>query len=266
MKMRRFAAGLSATALALTFAGCGSDSEDSPKSASGDSVKTISSGTLTVCSDVPYPPFEDFDKSTPTGFKGFDIDIVTEVAQALDLKLKVQDSSFDALQSGLALNSSQCDMAASAMTITPARAKKIDFSESYYDSEQSLLVPEGSSIKSIDDLTGKKVGVQKGTTGETYTNENAKGAKVVVFPSDGEMWPALQSGQVDALLQDLPVNVEHEKTGGFVIVEKYSTDEAYGLAMKKGSPLVAKVDEALAELRSSGRYDEIYSTYFTATN
>lgn len=270
MNIRRIAAGLSAAALAVTLVGCGSDDSGSGKDsakpdASSSDVKTITAGTLTVCSDVPYPPFEDFDKSTPSGFKGFDIDIVSEIAAGLDLKLVVKDSSFDALQSGLALSSNQCDLAASAMTITPEREEKLSFSEPYYDSEQSLLVPEGSSIKSIADLAGKKVGVQKGTTGKTYTEENAKDAKVVVYPSDGEMWPALKGGQVDALLQDLPVNLEHTKAGGYTIVETYKTDESYGLAMKKGSALVAKVNEALQGMREAGKYDEIYNTYF-ATN
>src|SRR5690606_20037845 len=119
------------------------------------------------------------------GFKGFDVDIVEAIAEQLDLDVEIKDSSFDALQSGLALNSNQCDLAASAMTITLEREEKIGFSDSYYDSEQSLLVPADSSIASIDDLDGVKVGVQKGTTGQAYAEENASGAELVVFPSDG---------------------------------------------------------------------------------
>ena len=140
------------------------------------------------------------------------MDLVNDIAKGLTLDVEIKDSSFDALQSGLALNSDQCDMAASAMTITPTARRSSDFSDGYYDSEQSLLVPTDSDIASIDDLDGKKVGVQKGTTGETYTNENASGADIVVFPSDGEMFTAIKAGQVDALLQDLPVNLDHQNT------------------------------------------------------
>lgn len=260
---------VSTLALATVLTACGSD--DGGDSASDDSgssadsgLTTISSGTLTVCSDVPYPPFEDFDESSESGFKGFDIDVVQGIADGLDLELAVKDSSFDALQSGQALNANQCDLAASAMTITDERKAALDFSDGYYDSEQSLLVTEGSDIASIDDLDGVKVGVQQGTTGKAYAEENASGADIVSFPSDAEMFQAIKAGQVDALLQDLPVNLDHQKAGGFEVVETYSTDEQYGLAMKKGNTaLVDAVNEQLTEMRDSGAYDDIYNTYFS---
>ncbi|GGD16005.1 transporter substrate-binding domain-containing protein [Nocardioides daphniae] len=260
--MKRTLTSLAIAALALSLAGCGSD--DNGDAADSGEFRPIAAGKLTVCSDVPYPPFEDFDKSSPTGFKGFDIDIVTEVAKELDLELVVRDSSFDALKSGLEVNAGNCDLIASAMSILPERQEVMDMSDSYYDSMQSLLVPQGSDIKSIDDLEGKKVGVQKGTTGETYANGEIKDAEIVVFPSDGEMWPALKSNQVDALLQDLPVNLEHEKEGGFTIVEEYETEEAYGLAMAKNSGLLDDVNDALEAMREDGRYQKIYDTYFSA--
>src|SRR5215216_5747970 len=98
------------------------------------------------------------------------------------------------------------------MTITEERQKRLAFSDSYYDSQQSLLVPVGSDIKSVDDLAGKTLGVQKGTTGEAYAQENVKGAKKIVsMKDDGTEFQALTAGTVDALLQDLPVNLEHTK-------------------------------------------------------
>ncbi len=258
---RTFKAAVAIAMTSLVLASCGGGGDSSPAASDAELIKA---GTLTVCSDVPYPPFEDFDKSSPSGYKGFDIDIVQAVADGLDLKLEVQDSSFDALQSGQSLNSGQCDLAVSAMTITPERQKNIDFSDSYYDSKQSLLVPVGSDIQSIADLAGKKVGVQAATTGKTYTEENAPdSAEIVSFPSDAEMWQAIQAGQVQALLQDLPVNLEHTKGAKFAIVQQYDTDEAYGLAIKKGNTaLVEDVNAQLAELRSSGKYQGIYDKYF----
>ncbi|PUA79105.1 ABC transporter substrate-binding protein [Nocardioides currus] len=253
--------------LAIALSACGGDSDDTAADSGSDSgLSTVSSGKLTVCSDVPYPPFEDFDESSESGFKGFDIDIVQGVADGLDLDLEVKDSSFDALQSGQALNAGQCDLAASAMTITDERKAALDFSDGYYDSEQSLLVPEGSDIAGIDDLDGVKVGVQQGTTGKSYTEENAPDAQIVTFPSDAEMFQAIKAGQVDALLQDLPVNIDHEKAGGFTVVETYSTDESYGLAMKKGNTaLVDAVNEQLTTMRDDGSYDKIYDTYFATS-
>lgn len=259
------------SALALTATACGGDDSSSAKDTSaGPDLGLISAGTLSVCSDVPYPPFEDFDKTAPTGFKGFDVDIVNAIAAELDLKVTIKDSSFDALQSGLALNSNQCDMAASAMTITPEREEKIGFSDGYYSSEQSLLVPSDSTIAGIGDLAGKKVGVQKGTTGESYANENASDADIVVFPSDGEMYAAIKAGQIDAILQDLPVNLDHQNdpkaAGQFKVVETYDTGEEYGLAMKKtNTGLIEAVDKALTTLKDNGEYQKIYDSYF-ATN
>ena len=264
MNMRTILATTAASAVLFTLGACGSDTDSGgTEGAAGDGLELITADTLTVCADVPYPPFEDYDDSTETGYAGFDIDIVDAIATGLDLELVVKDSSFDGLQSGLALNAGQCDIAASAMTITDDRKANLDFSDGYYDSMQSLLVLEDSEIGSIEDLAGVKVGVQQGTTGQAYAMENAPEANLVVFPSDGEMYQAIQAGQVEALLQDLPVNVEHTRSGPYTIVEEYPTEEQYGLAMKKGNTaLVEAVNEQLTELRDSGRYDELYDQYF----
>jgi len=168
------------------------------------------------------------------------------------------------MQSGLALNSGQCDIAASAMTITSDRQQNLDFSDGYAKVNQSLLVPTDSDITSIDDLAGKKVGVQQGTTGKTYTEENAPDAEIVTFPSDAEMFQAIKAGQVDALLQDYPVNYVHQQEGGFEIVQTYATNEEYGLAMKKGNTgLVDDVNAQLQKMHEDGTYKEIYDRYFS---
>ncbi len=254
-------------ALALALTACGSDDSggdggDGGGGSASSDLQLINDGQLTVCSDIPYPPFE-YQKGSD--YTGFDMDLMKEIAKGLDLKMVVQDSAFEGLQSGLSLNSGQCDVVASAMTITDARAKNLDFTDGYYDSKQSLLVPVDSDIASIDDLSGRKVGVQQGTTGKTYAEENAPDdAEIVSFPSDGEMFPAIQAGQVDALLQDLPVNLDHTKDGKFKIVEEYSTDEKYGFAVKKGNTALRDaINEQLQSLRDSGDYDTIYKQYFS---
>ena len=93
------------------------------------------------------------------------------------------------------------------MTITEERAEQVDFTEPYFDAEQSLLIKaDNEEIASIDDLAGKTVGVQSGTTGETYANENAEGATITSFEDSDGLFAALESGTIDAILQDLPVN------------------------------------------------------------
>jgi polar amino acid transport system substrate-binding protein len=258
-----------AAALGLALTGCGSSGKKTDGSSAG-SVDTVSAGTLTVCSDVPYPPFEDFDKSAATGYKGFDVDVISAVAKRLKLKLAIIDSDFDALQSGLLFNSRKCDLGASAMTVTAERKKHILFSDGYYDSEQSLLVATGSPIKSISDLDGVKVGVQKGTTGETYTHENAPKAEAIQYSDDGKMYTALKAGQIDAILQDLPVNLDHQKdpkqAGKWTVVQTFKTDEQYAFGAKKDSTaLIAAVNKALAAMKSDGSYKTIYDKYFTVS-
>lgn len=254
--------------LAASLSSCGSDPADGASGGGGDGesggVQTLEAGTLKVCSDIPYKPFDILKGDTFTGFDG---DLMTEIAQGLDLALTVQDADFDTLESGLSLSSGRCDLVASAMTITDAREEKLDFTVGYYDSEQSLLVPAGSDIASIDDLAGKKVGVQQATTGKTYTEDNAPSdAEVVSFPSDADMFNAIKAGQVDALLQDLPVNLDHTRGGEFEVVERYDTGEQYGFAVKRGNTeLRDAVNEQLTALREDGTYDTIYAEYFSTT-
>jgi polar amino acid transport system substrate-binding protein len=262
-RLIRTLAGGAALALTLTMSACGSD-EESPSAGSGggSELELVQPGTFTVCSEIPYKPFEYEEDGE---FTGFDIDLSREIAERLELELEVLPSAFDGLQSGAALNSQQCDMAASAMTITEEREANIDFSDGYYDSKQSLLVPAGSDIASIEDLSGKSVGVQNETTGEAYTRENAPGdAEIKGFPGDSDMFNAIQAGQVDALLQDLPVNLVHTEDGEFEIVEQYDTEEQYGFAFEKGQSanLLAAVNEQLRAMRDDGTYDELYDKYF----
>ncbi len=244
--------------LTLTLTACGgSDTE-----ASDNELGLVEAGNLTVCSDIPYAPFE-FEEGGE--YTGFDMDLMRAIAEGMDLELAIKDVGFDGLQSGASLAAGQCDIGASAMSITEDRQKNLTFSDPYYDSQQSLMVPKDSDIKSIEDLEGKTVGVQQGTTGEDYTRENVpESTEVKAYPSDGELFPALQSGGVDAVLQDLPVNILHTDDGAYTIVEEYPTDEQYGFAMKKeGSEDLAKaVNEQLAELKDNGKYQEIYDTYF----
>jgi len=237
-----------AAALSVIVAACGGDDE---------------SAALTVCSDIPYPPFEFEDPESELGYSGFDIELIAAIGAELGRDVEIVVTGFDALTSGTAMAAGTCEVAISAMTITAERAEQIDFSEPYYEADQSLLVPNGSMIMSIGDLVaGVTVGVQTGTTGESYANENVPGAEIRSFESGGDLLTALAAGQVDAVLQDLPVNVEEAGKGQATVVETYPTGEFYGIAFEQGSELVGPVNEALASLRADGTYDELFDKYF----
>lgn len=254
---------IAASTLALTACGGGGGDDAGSTEGDGSELALVQPGTLTVCSDIPYPPFE-FEEDGE--YTGFDMELIREIATGLDLEVAIKDIGFEGLQSGAALAAGTCDIGASAMTITEEREENLDFSEPYYDSLQSLLVPKDSDIKSIEDLAGKSVGVQQGTTGQNYAEENVpESAEVRAYPSDAELFPALTSGGVDAVLQDLPVNLGHTDDGAFTIIEEYDTNEKYGFAVQEegSEALLEGVNKELAELRDNGTYQKIYDKYFT---
>ena len=245
-------------------AAAGGDSEESeaPAESEAAAVETIKEGVLTVCTDSPYPPME-FEKDGE--FTGFDIELMRAIAGEMGLEVEVVNSGFDPITSGTALESGQCDIAAASITITPEREEAIAFSEPYFDAEQSLLVKTDAGVAALADLEGKSIGVQSGTTGEAYATENDPGASEIrAFEAPGDLFSALEAGQIDAILQDLPVNgFRTTRDDSVEVVETYPTDEQYGFGMSKdNTALKSAVDGALQSLRDSGAYDDLYAEWF----
>lgn len=243
-------------ALAIIAAGCSDDGADTSE------FGLVDAGTLTVCTDSPYPPME-FELDGE--FTGFDIELMREIADDLGLDLAVVNSGFDPITSGLAMESGQCDIAAASITITEEREENVDFSDGYFSGDQSLLTTSDSGISTIGDTAGKNLGVQTGTTGEQYANENASGATVTSFENPGDLVLALVAGELDAVLQDLVTNGDAALNNeGFIIVETYSTEEFYGFAVKEeGSDvLLEAVNASLQTVKDEGTYDEIYEEFF----
>lgn len=265
MKKSRLLFLMSALAVmaAMVLVACGGDDNDSDTTpaASGDvSSELITAGTLTVGSDIPYPPFEFGDAP---GYKGFDIDLVNAVADQLELKTNIQDSSFDTIFTDLAQG--KFDLVASASTITPERQQQVNFSDPYYDSAQSLLVPPGSDIKTVEDLAGKTVGAQNGTTGLAFANDETDASRVQGYPNGPAAIAAVKNGQVDATIIDQPVAQDAVDKGqtGFELATVIPTGEVYGLAISKKSPnLLAGVNEALQTLKDNGDLNKIYNQWF----
>jgi ABC-type amino acid transport substrate-binding protein len=158
---------------------CGDDDDDDGGGGGTDSseIDTLKPGTLLVGVDVPYPPFE---QGRPPDYEGFEIDLMNEIANRLGLETEYKDTPFDTIFRDLSQD--KFDVAIAGSTITPEREKVVDFGNPWFLTEQSLLVQEGSDIQTIDDLEGKTVGVQKGTTGEAYINDNGNADDVRSYP------------------------------------------------------------------------------------
>ncbi len=252
---------------ALALSGCSSNDKDEtakPGESGGTTLELVTDGQLTVCSDMPYKPFE-FEENGKT--TGFDYDVVSAMAKEMDLSsAEFKTTPFDGIIP--ALVAKNCDMIASAMTITPERAKKVTFTDPYFDADQSLLVlkENAEKYKTLASLAGQNIGVQSGTTGETYTEEHhPEGATVKKFQTGDEMFPALISGDIAGALQDLPVNGYRATTAPdqFVVTETFKTGEQYGFAVRQeDKALATALNEALGTIKSDGTYDKIYTQWF----
>jgi polar amino acid transport system substrate-binding protein len=239
----------------FVFAAC-SDSGDSE-------LGLIAAGKLTVCTDAPYEPFEFQDEAG--NFTGFDIDILRAIASDMDLELDVKVVPFDGIW--LLPAAGECDIVGSAMTITPERQASALFSDPYFNADQSLLVraADEGTYATLASLTGRRIAVQTGTTGEIYAQANTPaGATLVSFDEPAAMFLALESGEVDGILQDLPVNgYRQTQDAGMVVTETFVTGEQYGFAVDPTkTELMAKVNESLKKLRDNGTYADIFAKWF----
>lgn len=246
-----------ALATAGIAAGCGGGNDTTTGS---DDLGLITPGTLQVGSDIPYPPFES--GTSQSNYKGYDIDIVNEIAKRLDLTAEFQDTSFDTIFRDLAQG--KFDMVASATTITPEREKEVSFSRGYYETDQSLTTTEGSDIKSVDDLSGKTIGAQKGTTGADFAKNETDAGSVRTYGEVDDAFNALLAGQVDAVINDYSSsNDAVNSKPGLVIAQRIVTKEVYGLAFNKDNQaLLDKVNETLNATVADGTFTTIYKKWF----
>jgi polar amino acid transport system substrate-binding protein len=257
--------------LALALAACGDDdsTDTSDETLPSEEAEVeapaglVSAGSLTVCSDTPYEPFE---FEGPDGEQtGYDMDLLRAIAEDAGLELEVLDVPFEGILGKMAAG--DCDVVGSAVSIKPERLEQVDFSEPYFDSGQSILVraADAQTYATLADLAGQRIAVQTGTTGETYANENKPdGAEIVSFEDSTGLFAALASNDVAAILQDFPVNAYRSTQDDlFVVTETFVTDEQYGFAVEKGdAEMLAFIDDGLDRLHDDGRFDEIFATYF----
>jgi ABC-type amino acid transport substrate-binding protein len=244
-------------ASALVLAACGGDT------ASGD-LGLIKDDVLTVCTDAPYPPME-FEENGE--FTGFDMELMRAIASEMGLSgIEVVNTGFDPITSGLAMEAGDCDVAAASITITDEREENIDFSDGYFTADQSLLIRDDAGVSTLADFSGMSLAVQTGTTGEMYAQENAPSdAELVSFENPGDLFTALEAGNVQGILQDIVPNADYVLDhDGVTLAETYPTDETYGFAVKEegSEDVLAAVNDALQALRDNGTYDDIYNDWF----
>jgi polar amino acid transport system substrate-binding protein len=223
--------------------------------------KTVEAGKLIFGSDTSFPPFESMNGNTA---EGFDVDLGAAIAKELGVTSEFKSYKFDTLIPTLVAGG-KFDAIMSGMTINADRQKEIDFSNPYIDSNQSIAVKNSSTAKSAADLTGKKIGVQSGTTGQQWAKENIKGATIVAFDDTLAAFSALQAGKVDAVVNDLPVSaaIVKDASRGLKIIQEIPTGEQYGIGVSKANPdLLKAINDALAKIKASGEYDAIYTKWF----
>ena len=190
MKTRSLVTALSAAALALSVAGC---AKDDTTATTESGIELVKEGTLTICTHLPYEPFEFTEGGEVVGF---DPAVLEIAAEANDLETEVLDVAWETITTGEALNSGQCDVGAGAMTINAEREAVMDFTDPYFKATQALMTKTGAGITSLEDLAGKKVAVQDGTTGSDYVRENApEDTEIISFEDSSLMQQAVLTGR-----------------------------------------------------------------------
>jgi polar amino acid transport system substrate-binding protein len=261
MRHRRLTTLAVFSAAALALSACGDGGNETAAGGDGE-IKLIEDGKLTTCTHRPYKPFQ-FSEGGDT--VGFDVDIVDEIAKDLGVEQEIVDTPFEGINTGEDLNTLKCDIAAAGMTITDKREEVLDFSKPYFDATQALLVKSDASYKSLEELSGKKLGVQLSTTGEIYAQDNAPDdVELVQFEDLALLQTAVKTGQVDAGINDNGVLLDFAKDNDDVkVTEEFDTGEQYGLAVKTGNKaLLDQVNKTLERIQSDGTYDELYAKWF----
>ena len=266
------AAGLSVAALALTACGGSASSVASSVASSASSaaastsaaageLTTVEAGKLTMATNAAFPPYE---MTTDAGdFEGIDIETAQAIADKLGLELQIDDMDFDAAL--LSVQQGKADIVMAGVTVTDERKAVMDFSDSYATGIQSIIVPEGSDIASPDDLAGKKIGTQRGTTGYIYCSDDFGDDNVVAYDDGLTAVQALNNGQVDAVVIDnAPAQEFIAANPGLKILDTSYAEEDYAIGMAKNSPLEDAVNSVLEELKADGTLQAIVDKYITA--
>ncbi|EEQ56419.1 putative glutamine ABC transporter, periplasmic glutamine-binding protein GlnH [Clostridiales bacterium 1_7_47FAA] len=278
--MKKIMALSMAAVMALSMAGCGSkpaadtaaaaeasadttaaQAEDTT-AAESEAAASASGKKYVINTDTTFAPFEfENDKGEMVGI---DLDILKAVAEDQGFEYEVIPVGFSAAVT--ALEAGECDGVIAGMSITDERAAKYDFSEPYYDSGVGMAVLQGSDITSYDQLKGQNVAAKIGTEGCTFAESIADqyGFEVTQFESSSDMYQAVLGGEAVACFEDYPViGYEISRGLGLTLPTPMEKGSSYGFATLKGAnpELVEMFNKGLENIKASGKYDEILSTY-----
>lgn len=277
MTVKRFLTMFSMALLAVVLTACGADSTNgeggsgnegnggngNEQSGNEENAGGNDADTYIVATDNSFVPFE-FVGEDSGELQGFDIDLMTAVAEEAGFDIEFKTMDFKGIIPGL--KSNRWDMGIAGISITEERAKSIDYSDPYYESGIIVAVQaDNTAIQGIDDLAGKKVSTRQGSTSENYLKDNVPEADVVSFPKITQGYQELAAGRVDATLYDEPnlkYYIQTNAKGKIKTVGEKLTAEDYGIAFQKGSDLVDDVNEALQTIKENGTYDDIYEKWF----
>ena len=263
---------LAAVLTAAAVTGCSSSSSGTDSSAStagsessefdASTDKYLKDGVFTVGTNAAFPPFEYIgDDGNPDGF---DVALIKEVGKKLGVDVEVQDMEFDTLVSVIG---TKIDGAIAGMTINDERKEKVNFSDPYFDAIQFVLVPKDPDIKTTDDFTGKKIGTQKGTTGD-YLVQDMDGVEDVQYDKGIQAVQDLVAGRLDAVILDKnPVETfaaQYPDDLKALDGADFNFDtESYGIALPKDDqPLTDAVNKAIKDLKDDGTYQKLIDQYF----
>jgi polar amino acid transport system substrate-binding protein len=260
MNRRTLASVLVVSTLGLALSACATDTK---KVTTDSGVQVIKDGKLTVCTHLPYEPFQ-YNKGGE--IVGFDVDLMDLVADDLGLEQDIVNTPFETIETGQAMATGKCDIAAAGMTITEERDKVIDFSDPYFNATQALLAKKGAGYDSLESLEGKTLGVQIGTTGQEYANDNApEGVELKVFEDLALLLEAVKNGSIDAAINDNTVLIGYaEQNPDTEMTVEFDTGEQYGFGVAEGenADLLDAVNKAFADAHEDGTYEKLFKKYF----
>lgn len=239
----------------------------STKSGKAEGIRLVKPGTLTICTHLPYKPFEFINKDGKV--VGFDVDILDLLAKKLGVKTNVISIDWNQITSGAVFAAGKCDVAMGGETITKKRAQVVLFSDPYFDATQVLLVKKGSGISGLADLKGKRLGVQTDTTGQIYADKRASkyGYTTVIFSDVALETSAVSAGAVAAAINDNgPMYQYVQSHPDTKVAAEFHTGEHYGFAVKKNSAnakkLVGVLNKVIAKAKKDGEYNRIFKKWF----